>query len=240
MLFSEVIKISPLRKSQLSLAPLLVFVVGVLSLFIARYTFIVAHPEYFLLKYPSISQVAAKFPSNYVFGIGMSVTAICILISIPLGFHMKLAKIAGHPRYYLAKIPMLMAYALQYAAALFLLLLGVINSGIDSSLHTLCSLVFFCCQVAVMLLGEISHQITRTQETCYMLWDKIRSLSTGITLMTAAALLWLHLNRKVVVFDIPDLNRHLFVSLEYFVSVMCFFYAATHYVQMRDYYRQQA
>jgi len=231
---------------RLSLASLLVFLVGVPTIFLTRLVFQATRPEYFATTIPTISKSSAFAPASDVFLIGMLVVAPCIVISWWLVFRLSreraraLSAGTRQRRFYLGFAAA--AAGLGVLAGLSLASLAIITLETNDPAHIVLSYAFFVSQLAAYLADTCGALLLnralaaeRGDAAKHGLGGK-PALCLFVTLL-GFFFLFLFLARDQGVFQNEMLAQGLYVLSEYVLATLCFAYAALYFPELRGHFR---
>jgi hypothetical membrane protein len=209
----------------------LVFVLGSATVLSTRYVFFLHHPEYFLRAAgPTISRTAAFAPSSLVFAVGICATALAAATGWTAVAFANAPRCvdAAHARLHRA------AVACGLVAALFLALLGIVNSNWNGRLHEAFSVVFYASQSFAFLFDTLWWRRLPAASSCGAARRRGREKAAVCALIFALSTLFLALyliDKADVLADETALD-FAFVVVEYAVSLLCFWYSAAVYREL--------
>lgn len=240
-------KIISFVETRLTIAPLLVFLIGAPLIILTRVIFHIYHPEYFVNRLPSISKTAAFAPGSYLFSLGMILVSLCILISWTYIYQLNRDRIRqlsfNNNSYVLLHLKNVTASILGISAGIFLGLLSVISLDIDDPLHISLSILFFNCQILSFIFDTL----------CALAIIKIASLHNieieNLTLsgkpyvcvtITLASIffLFMYLAKDSTIFTDKYFAQKLYITAEYSTSLLAFSYSALYYPEINAHFNK--
>lgn len=209
----------------------MVFILGSITLLSTRHVFSLFHPEYFLYAAgPSISRTAAFFPSSQLFAGGICITALCAAMGWTV------VAFANAPRDTSAAQARLRRSSVGCGliAALFLALLGIVNSSWNGRLHEAFSVIFYASQVAAFLLDTLwwRHLSPTEGNAAVRRRGREKAAVCGLIFALSALFLGLYLTDKADVLANETALDFAFVVVEYALSILCFWYSAAVYREL--------
>lgn len=229
---------------RLSLASLLVFLVGVPTIFLTRFVFHETRPEYFARSIPTISKSSAFAPASHVFLAGMLVVATCIVISWWLVYRLSRERAralsAGLPQQRLHDGLALTAATLGSLAGICLALLAIVTLETHDPLHIVLSYVFFITQLSAFVADTVGALLLnralrrRNDDERYHLGGK--PLVCLAAVLLGLLYLFLFLSRDNVLYLDGMTAQGLYVINEYVLATFCFAYAALYFPELRRHF----
>lgn len=223
-------------------APLGIFVVGVMIIFLTRYIFYVYHPSYFDNRVPSISKSAAYAPGSYLFCIGMIV--VCVLIFITVAhvrniYHTRINRLSltEDERHHLLKQCNAGCFIGQ-SAGVFLALLAIISLEVNDPVHIVLSFLFFASQNLAFIFDflctqKLNHYIRDQAGSTIELPGRGRAILFVIITCLSLFYLFMFLTKDSDIYSNNYLAHQVFAITEYTWATLAFLYPALYYPEIR-------
>lgn len=229
-------------------APLGIFFVGVVIIFLTRYIFYIYHPSNFEGRVPSISKSAAYAPGSYLFCVGMII--VCILIFITVAhvsniYHTRINSLmlAEKERRHLQKLCN-SGCNIARSAGVFLALLAVISLEVNDPVHIILSFLFFASQNLAFIFDffctqKLNHYIRAQDGSSAMLPGRGRAILFVVITCLSLFYLFMFLTKDSDIYSNNYLAHQVFAVTEYTWATLAFLYPAFYYPEIKKMYVRQ-
>lgn len=232
---------------RLSLASLLVFLIGVPTIFLTRIVFHATRPEYFATTIPTISKSSAFAPASDVFLVGMLVVAACIVTSWWLVFKLSRERAqdlsVAFARHRLHRALAVSAAVLGTLAGICLALLAIITLETSDPFHILLSYAFFISQLSAFLVDTGAALLLNGALAAKLGGGAKHSLGgkpavSLFLVLLGVFFLFMFLTRDKDIYPNEMLAQGIYVISEYVLATLCFGYAALYFPELRSHFRR--
>lgn len=235
-----------LHPYHLSLGLVLVLPLGVATIFLSRFAFHLARPEYFERRLPTISKTGAFPPASYVFLSGVGMVSLCVFVTWVLVAWLHRDRLRELPRerphWRLCRLLSIAAPTVGVVAGLSLGLLTVITLQVSDAGHIFLSIVFFVAQILAFQLDALCLILLgRMREAEYGEAGRLatagRPAVAAITLTLGLFYLFMFVSKDLGIYHPRILAQGVYVLTEYILATFCFAYASLYYPEVRDHFR---
>ena len=231
-----------LPTTLLPLVLLAISLVGIPTVLVVRIIAYIEHPDLFIGTLPTISKTAAFAPGTQIFAIGMTCAAICIIIAWPLAWLVNRRNIerftdAGYERWLLYSGATLATLS-GIVAGVMLAALANVSLEDNDPQHVAFSWGFFISQVVAFIIDTIVALRLRARSRRFGYGYPLIHLNFKPRLTIAISLLALlflviYLTKGIAPLDDSMAVRHLYVTTEYLLAVLCLYYPTAYYPEVR-------
>ena len=230
-------EISQLYWRRLSLALPLVLLISMPAVLATRLILNATYPDRFDHTIPSISKTAAYAPGSYVFAIGMSAVAICIVISWWVFRRVGSERILHFaPRSYQYRLLGLNSAGsvLGMIAGLMLGLLAIISLEVHNDLHMILSALYFPFQILAFVVDSLCYVLLRRSVGRKVSRELNLAVMTRLCLclaimISAGLFLYMFMNKSGGLFGSRHLAQQVYIISEHAVAWLSLGYPAALY-----------